>query len=213
MRKADKVASSKSRALIEELLIARKPAAEIIKTVAEKTGEAFDIDDINEYNREYLMAGKGLVNEVINVTKDMAKHEIPPSNDAEHLSHFFSFKNTTDDLEMIYARVRELREQAKAHPDDDTFDSRVVKYLDQAEKIRARVIKNQFDNLRKTILLTIGKKIVTAAVAVFLPYIPRDHRDEARKKFLAAIEPLINTEIVPPAPADIQEVKRDLDGK
>ena len=212
MRKADKVAASKSRALIEEMLISRKPIPEIIKSIAETTGEAFDIDDIHEYNKEYLLQGKGLVNEVINMSRDMAKHDCPPASDADHLAQFFSFRNTTDDLDMIYARVRELREEAKKHPDDDSFDSRIVKYMAQAESIRARVIKNQFDNLRKTILLTIGKKIASAAVTVFLPYISTGNRDEARKKFLSAIEPLIDTEMVPPTPKDIQEVEKDING-
>jgi hypothetical protein len=212
MKKSDRVAASSARAMVEELLIARKPLQEIIQTVAEKTGEAFDIDDVSEYNKDYLMQGKGLVNQVISVTKDLSKNEIPPVSDAEHLANFFSFKNTTDDLEMIYGRVRELREAAKKHPDDDSYDARVVKYLDQAEKIRARVIKNQFDALRKTILLTIGKKIAAAAVAVFIPYVSIGKRDEARKKFLAAIEPLIDTEMVPKTPEDIQEVEKELDG-
>lgn len=212
MKKSDRVAASKARAFIEEMLIARKPLSDIIKAVAEKSGEAFDVDDINEYNKDYLLQGKGLVNEVINMSKDIAKHECPPTSDAEVLAKYFSFKDTTDNLDMIYARVRELREEAKKHPDDDSYDSRVVKYLDQAEKIRARVIKNQFDNLRKTILLTIGKKIASAAVGVFLPYISSTNRDEARKKFLAAIEPLIDTEMVPKTPEDIQEVEKDING-
>ena len=213
MRKSDKVAASRARALIEEMLIARKPLQEIMRTVAEKTGEAFDETDISEYNKDYMLTGKSLVSEVINMSRDMAKHDCPPASDADHLAQFFSFKNTTDDLEMIYNRVRELREEAKKHPDDDSYDGRVVKYMDQAEKIRARVIKNQFDSLRKTILLTIGKKIAAAAVAVFLPYISQSHKDEARKKFLDAIEPLIDTEMVPKVPEDIQDVEKDLNGK
>jgi hypothetical protein len=198
--------------IIEEMLIARKPIPDIMVAVAEKTGEAFDIDDITEYNKEYMMTGKGLINEVINVAKDMSKHEIPAVTDADQLARFFSFKNTNDDLTMIYDRIRELRAAAPKHPDDDSYDGRVVKYLDQAEKIRARVIKNQFDNLRKTILMTIGKKIASAAVGVFLPYVTAARRDEARKKFMAAIEPLIDSEMAPPVPEDIKEAEREVNG-
>ena len=213
MRKADKVAASKARSLIEEMLIARKPIPDIMVAVAEKTGEAFDVDDIFEYNKEYILQGKGLVNEVINMAKDISKHEIPAVTDADQLAQFFSFKNTNDDLTMIYNRVRELRIEAVKNPGDDSYDSRVVKYLDQAEKIRNRVIKNQFDNLRKTILMTIGKKIASAAVAVFLPYVGPSKRDEARKKFLAAIEPLIDSEMVPPVPDDIKEAEKEVNGQ
>ncbi len=208
MKNADRVATSTARAMVEELLIARKPIQEIMVIVAEKTGQAFTEDDIKEYDEEYLKQGKGLANEVISLSKDLAGHELPATTDAEQLSTFFSFKNTTEDLEMIYARVRELRTQAKMHPDDDSYDARVVKYLDQAEKIRARVIKNQFDNLRKTILLTVGKKIAAAAVTVFLPFIPRDRRDEARKRFLAAMEPLIETGSLPEPPEDVEEAEK-----
>jgi hypothetical protein len=211
-RNSDKIAVSKSRVLVEEMLIASKPMTEIIKVIAETTGEAFDLDDVKAYDRDYLQQGKGLVNEVLNVSRNMAKTEIPPANDAEQLAAYFSFKNTTTDLDMIYARIRELRNEALKHPDDDSIDARIVKYLDQAEKIRSRVIKNQFDSLRKTILLTIGKKIASSAVAVFLPYIFKsEKRDEARKKFLAAIEPLINSEMTPTPPADIQDVEKSID--
>lgn len=211
MSRADKVAASQHRALIEEMLIARKPIPEIIQAVAAK-GEAFDEDDIADYNRDYILKGRALVNEVMGVAKDIAKHEIPPASDADQLASFFSFKNTNDDLEMIYDRVRELKASAKKHPDDDSFDSRIVKYLDQAEKIRQRVIKNQFDNLRKTILLTIGKKIAMAAVSVFLPYVPGPRKEEARAKFMAAIEPLIDSEIVPPKPSDIDIIEKETNG-
>ena len=212
MNKADRVAASQARSLIEEMLITKKPLADIIVAVANKTGEAFDVDDIAEYNKQYVLQGKALINDVINMTKDLAKNEMPALTDADQLSQFFSFKSTNDDLEMIYARIRELQIAGKAKPDDDTFDSRIIKYLDQAEKIRQRVIKNQFDNLRKTILMTIGKKIATAAVSVFLPYVSNTRRDEARKKFLAAIEPLIETEMVPKTPEDIQDVEKSVNG-
>lgn len=213
MNKADKVAASQARALIEEMLLARKPIPEIMQAVAAKTGEAFDIDDIKAYREEYTDKGRSLITEVLGISKNMAQHEIPPLTDADQLSQYFSFKNTNDDLEMIYDRIRELREDAKKRPEDDTLDSRVIKYLDQAEKIRQRVIKNQFDDLRKTILLTIGKKIASAAVSVFLPYVTPSRKDEARKKFLSAIEPLIDSEIVPKVPDDIQEVEKDIHGE
>lgn len=209
LNKADKVAASKARALIEEMLLQRKPESEIIVAVANKTGEAFDVDDIAEYNKQYVLQGKSLISEVLNVSHDLAKHEVPALTDADQLAQFFSFKSTNDDLELIYARIRELKKAAAENPKDDSYDGRIVKFLDQAEKIRQRVIKNQFDNLRKSILLNIGKKIVGAAVSVFLPYIGASKKDEARKKFLAAIEPLIEVEIVPPKPDDIIDIEKE----
>ena len=60
---------------------------------------------------------------------------------------------------------------------------------------------------------TIGKKIASAAVGVFLPYVSSSKKDEARKKFLAAIEPLIDAEIVPQKPEDIEAIEKEVDGK
>jgi hypothetical protein len=213
MNKADRVAASKARALVEELLIAKKPYAEISQVVAEKAGEAFEPDEIRAYDNEYLKSGKGLITQVLDVAKDLHRSEIPAIDEVDQIAKHFSFQKTNEDLEMIYDRIRALKRDAALNPGDDTYDARIVKYLAQAEAIRSRVIKNQFDNLRKTILLNIGKKIASAAVSVFMPYVSAGKRDEAKRRFMSAIEPLIDAEVTPDVPEDIQEVESDLNVK
>ena len=213
MNMADRVAASKSRGLIEELLISKHTCDDIIKIVALKTGEAFELEEIKEYQKEYLNKGRGLVSQVFDVARNMAKAELPVVDEVDQLSKHFSFQKINEDLELIYNRIRELKHAADMNLEDDTYDVRIVKYLAQAESIRTRVVKNQFDGLRKSILLTIGKKIVVAAVSVFMPYIPTAKRDEAKRRFLSAIEPLIDAEVLPPKPVDIEEIEEDLHGE
>lgn len=213
MNKADIVAASSARALIEESYMAGKTPEEIMVLVAQQTGEAFDLDDIKEYHKQYILKGRSLVSECIDVAKNLATAEIPPVNEADQLAKYFSFKSTNDDLELIYNRIRELKSFASLDNADDTFDARIVKYLDQAEKIRNRVVKNQFENLRKAILLNIGKKIALAAINSFMPYILSGKKDEARERFLKAIQPLIDSEMAPPVPDDIKDIDEGVNGQ
>ena len=207
MNKADRVAASKSRAMIEEMLVSKRSPDDIIKEVALKNGEAFEIDEIKAYDKDYLSQGKGLITQVFDISRDLAKSELPVVDEVDQLAKHFSFQKINEDLELIYGRIRDLKKDAEINPEDDTYDVRIVKYLAQAEAIRTRVVKNQWDGLRKSILLTIGKKIAAAAVSVFMPYVPTAKRDEAKRRFLSAIEPLIDAEIVPTKPDDIQDIE------
>ena len=209
-RKADRVAASKARALIEECFLARKRPHEIVIIVAERTNECFDVEDLRAYYHEYMEKGHSLIADCLMVAKDLSCNELPAVTDSDELAKFFSHKNTTEDLRMIYDRVRELTTIAKANNADDSFDARIVKYLDQAEKIRGRVIKNQFDSLRQSIVVNVGRKMVVAAIASFLPYVGPKYKTEAKEKFLKSIEPLINTDWTPTVPDDIQDIVEDI---
>lgn len=213
MDRADKIASSPARALVEQKLLAGTPLEVIAQEIATETGEAFDVGAIKQYQDKYLANGKGLCNDVINTTKDLSKFELPAVSEIDTLSSYFSFKKTNEDLNLIYDRIRELNSLAKSYPDNDSFDKRISEYIKRADCIKERIVKSQYEDLRKSLLLNMGKKLVIAAIGVLMPYIPYDKRDEARKRFMSAIEPLINNEIIPPDPGDIIDIKKAEDGK
>jgi hypothetical protein len=212
MDKADKVASSLARALIEQKILAGTPVDIIAQEVATETGEALDVGAIQAYQKKYLQNGKGLCNDVINTTKDMSKFELPAVSEIDTLSSYFSFKKTNEDLTLIYDRIRDLNTLARQNPDNDSFDKRISEYIKRADCIKERIVKSQYEDLRKSLLLNMGKKLVIAAIGVLMPYIAYDKREEARKRFMSAIEPLINNEIVPPDPEDIIDLKKGNNG-
>ena len=84
-----------------------------------------------------------------------------------------------------------------------------MEYLQKAEGIRNRVFKSQYEDLRKSLLLNIGKKIVSAAIGVLMPYIPYNKQSEAKQRFLSAIEPLLSKEANPEEPEEIREIKEE----
>lgn len=213
MDKADRIASSPSRALLEQKLLAGTDPEKIALEIATETGEAFDVDGIKSYQKKYLEPGKGLVNDVINTTKDLSKFELPAVSEIDTLSSYFSFKKTNEDLDLIYTRIRELKKKAEEFPEDDSYDKRMSEYLKRADCIKERIVKSQYEDLRKSLLLNMGKKLVIAAIGVLMPYIAYDKRDEARKRFMSAIEPLINNEMVPPDPEDIIDIKKAENGQ
>lgn len=213
MDRADKIASSPARALLEQKLLAGIPLDKIALEIATETGETFDVGAIEMYQAKYLASGKGLCNDVINTTKDLSKFELPAVSEIDTLSSYFSFKKTNDDLDLIYSRIRDLSALARSNPDNDSFDKRISEYIKRADCIKERIVKSQYEDLRKSLLLNMGKKLVIAAIGVLMPYIPYDRRDEARKRFMSAIEPLINNEMVPQDPADIIDIKKAENGK
>jgi hypothetical protein len=213
MDKADKIASSLARGLLEQKLLAGIPVDKIVQEIATETGEAFDVDAINLYRKRYLEEGKGLMNDCIAVSKDLSKFELPAVSEVDTLSSYFSFKKTNEDLTLIYDRIRELNTLARQNPDNDSFDKRISEYIKRADCIKDRIIKGQYEDLRKSLLLNMGKKLVVAAIGELMPYIPYAKRDEAKRKFMSAIEPLINNEMVPPDPADIIDIKKAEDGR
>ena len=213
MDKADRIASSPARALLEQKLLAGTPLDKIAQEIATETGEAFDVGAIEMYQAKYLAAGKGLCNDVINVSRDLSKFEMPAVSEIDTLSSYFSFKKTNEDLNLIYERIRELNTLAKSNPDNDSFDKRISEYIKRADCIKERIVKSQYEDLRKSLLLNMGKKLVIAAIGVLMPYIAHDRRDEARKRFMSAIEPLINNEMVPPDPSDIIDIRKVENGQ
>src|SRR3990172_821487 len=156
--RAESVAISKSRALIEQKILRGLPYEVIAQEVAQEGGDALLSDDIQAYDEAYVKTGKSLIAEVVDATRDLAKAELPSADEMDVLSGYFSFKKTNEDLKLIYDRIRELNTLAKENPAIGSYDARIAEYIKRAEGIRERIFKSQFDELRRSILVNIGKK-------------------------------------------------------
>jgi len=202
-----KVAQSSIRPLIDELLVKGFSAKKIARQLYESNQEeTFSEGTIADYRANFFRAGDSPLMQVVKVTQDLGANEPPPSNDHETLAQHFTFKSTKFDLDLLYERIAKLKTLADAHPDDDQYDNRIKSYMDQAEKIRGRVFKHQYEQIRRAIMLTVGKKICMAAVSIFLPYIPAEKRNEAVSRFESMIGPLLDIRKLPDAPGEVDIV-------
>ena len=199
----DKISASPSRPIIDQGLMEGLPYATIAQRVRESSGEIFEPSGIADYHNQAFKHGDSTVHQIIQMTQNLDSGELPANNSNDKLSAYFSFSKTAEDLDLIYDRIRELRNNARANPSESTYDRRIKDYLAQAESIRNRVFRHQYENIRRAVLMTVGKKICLAAVSILIPYVNREKKQEALRRFQAAIEPLLDPKIIPPPPADI----------
>jgi len=198
----ERIAAHEARPLIEALIAERAPSSAISEAVVQKYGILFEPADIEKYRQQSMLEEGSPIRQIVKVTGDLAGSELPPTDELSKLSFNFSFQKTNEDLDLLYDRIRKLKVLADANPDDPTFDRRIAEYISKAEAIRTRVFRNQYEQIRQAILLTIGKKICTAAISILFPYIPKDFRPEAMRRFQASIESLLDAKVIPDAPAD-----------
>lgn len=202
-----KVNESPRRALIDDLLMKGMPPKRIVRYMREMYNEQFTEKAISDYRTNFFRSDNGIVNQIIKASQDLADKEHPPTSDREMLASYFTFKKTRDDLDIIYERIRAVRKLANEMPFDDNYDKRLVLLFSQAESIRNRVFRHQYEQIRKAILLNIGKKICMAAINVFLVYIPTDRRKEAVERFEALVKPMLGLTAIPEEPEDIAVAK------
>jgi hypothetical protein len=211
-----KISQSELRPQIDELLARGYSPKRIARILVEEGKEAFSENTISEYKRNYFRREDSPLMSVVKVARNLAENELAPTNSREYLAHHFTFKKTKEDLDRIYERIRTLEKLAKEEPDDDSYDKRICHYMDMAEKIRVRVFRHQYEQMRRAVLVTIGKKICMAAVSIFLPYIASEKRDEAVRRFEDMVQPLLGVGAVPEEPEDIEEMRSaredDVDG-
>jgi len=203
MNIVDKIVTSEARPLVDQMLLAQSPLNEIIRKVAEQYKLIFEVEDIERYRKESFIQDDSPMRQIARVTQDISNVEPPPTDEFSKLSLNFSFQKTNEDLELLYGRIRKLAPLAEKYPEDPTYDRRIKEYLSQAEAIRTRVYKHQYEQIRQAVLLTIGKKICTAAISILMPYIHKDFRMEAMRRFQASVEPLLDLKSMPEMPADI----------
>ena len=207
MNHADGVNSSPVRQHVDRLLLEGLGPPVVAHRIKEEYGVEFTVAAVQNYNKEYLKKGDSTVHQILKLNDNLATAELPPSNDLERMSSHFSFAKTCDELDFLDERVRALGVLAKANPDDRTYDNRIKDYMAHMEAIRNRVYKYQYEKMRQAVLITTGKKICMAAVSIFLPYIVREHRTDALKRFQSAVEPLLDLGSVPDAPKEAQTEK------
>lgn len=202
-----KISQSPLRPLIDEMLMRGVSVKRIARQLYESgSQETFSESTISDYRANFFRTGQSTLMQVVKVTQDLGDNELPPANDHETLAQHFTFKSTKFDLDLIYGRVKKLLVLADANPDDDQYDNRIKSLMDHAEKIRARVFKFQYEQMRRAIMLTTGKKICVAAVSTFLPYIPADKRTLAVKQFESMVGPLLDVRKLPDAPGEVDIV-------
>ena len=208
------IASSEHRMDIEKrLFFTDTPLHDLAMELSKEFNEIITVEMLYAYKQKYSFKGKSLTETVLKATQDLVKTELPPSDDMDELAIHFSFKRINEDLQIIYDRIDTLNKLAIDSPSDDSYDRRIDNYIKRAESIRSGLIKNQFNNLRKAILLNIGKKIAVAAIGIFMPYVSPGNRDEAKRRFMAAIEPLLNLDVVGKEPENISDIKKERDGE
>lgn len=199
------IAASPARPFIDELILKNTPSSVISSRVAEKYDVLFDPAGIEKYRQKAISSENSPLQQIVKVTQDLSNNELPALDQLSRLSANFSFQKTNEELDMLSDRIRKLLVLADQNPEDPTYDRRIKEYLSQAESIRTRVFRHQYEQIRHAILLTVGKKLCTAAISILMPYIPRDNKKEAMRRFQAAIEPLLDMKSVPDMPADIVE--------
>lgn len=207
----DKIAQYERRAVVDDLLLKGMPPKRICRYLFEMYSDRFTEKAITDYRANFFRNENGIVNQIIKASQELADHDPPPTSDREVLASYFTFKRTKEDLDLIYERIRALREIATKMPYDDSYDKRIVLLLAQAEAIRNRVFRHQYEQIRKAVVLNIGKKICMAAINVFLAYVPSDKRKEAVERFDALVKPMLGLTAIPDEPDDISEIKSDLE--
>jgi hypothetical protein len=204
MDAVERVAASPVRPMIDQMIMEGKGYPLISQVVGMESNENFAPEVIERYHKECFEKGNSTIHEIIRVTQNIDKTNLPANTSDDKLSAYFSFAKTIDDLDLIYDRIRTLIKLAKDNPEDDTYDKRIKNYISQAEAIRTRVFRHQYENIRRAVLLTTGKKLCLAAVSILIPYIHREKKEEAMRRFQAAIEPLLDPKAIPDIPEDIQ---------
>lgn len=208
-----KISESKHRPQIDEYLNGGMSPKKVARYMAAEHGETFNEKTIKDYRDNIFRKKDGPIGAIVQVTRNLADNELPATSERELMSRHFSFRSTNADLELIYDRIRTLKISAITFPFDDTYDKRIATYLAQAEGIRTRVFRYQYENIRRAVLLNIGKKIVTAAISVFLPYVVPGKRKEVVGRFQSMVAPLLGLPAVPEEPKDIKDLKESSDAK
>jgi hypothetical protein len=190
------------RPTVDSLLLKGTSAEMIARQVKERHDVDITVSSISKYRQEYWKKGNSPIHDIIEVSADLSK-DFPAENDRDRLFQHFTFKSTNDDLDLIYDRIRQLRVLANQEPDKSSYDKRIKDYLSQAEAIRTRVFRHDYDRIRKAVLISVGKKLCMAAISILMPYIRDDKRKEALNRFQSAIEPLLDMKAVPDIPSDM----------
>lgn len=203
IRDTNPIERSEIRPFIDERFLAGDNVHKVSMAVHAKYGVCLSSQILKDYRDFCLANGSSPLQQVIKVTENLAKNDMPPQDGRDAIAQHFSFNRDATELDMLYERIRKLMVLADEHPENPTYDRRAKEWMAHTEAIRMRVYKFQYEQVRRAILVTVGKKLVLAAVSILLPYIPVCFREEALKRFQNAIEPLLDARELPDTPVDI----------
>lgn len=204
--KYEQLETAPFRPALDLLILEGRTDVEIAKKICIDFDVLVTPETVVKYRANFYNKGDNTVLQIAKVAADIAKNELPPVTVTDKLSYYFSFQKAVEDLDMLYDRIRKLKVAADADIEEPSFDKRIQVAIAQCEAIRVRVFRHQYENIRKAAIMTVGKKIISAAISILIPYIHKDHRREAMGRFQSAIEPLLDDQIVPDMPDDIKEM-------
>lgn len=201
MALGNKIAQSPLRPTIDELILKGFSSKKIAHHLFESgASDTFSEKTISDYKANIFRQKDSPLMAVAAVVQNLTDNDPPPGNNSEMLASHFTFNSTKADLDFIYSRINTLKILAEANPEDDQYDKRIQDYMNRAEKIRERVFKFQYEQIRRAILVSVGKKICMAAVSIFLPYVNKDKRAEAVERFESAVTPMLGKRDMPSEP-------------
>ncbi len=201
MIEKNKIYKAKNRLELEKYIIEniKDKSFEILSLeMTKKFNEIFSPEEIEEYYDEIIAQGKAIVGQIADAAKDVATVDFDFDADLTNVIARFSYDVISKEFEIIYDRIKTLYNLSKQDPDNPSYDKRIVSYLERANQLRSFVLKDAFNELKRTLILDIGKRIIISAISTFIPYIPEDKKDEAKNKFMKSIENLINQQFQEP---------------
>jgi hypothetical protein len=204
--KSEQLEAAVFRPAIDLMILEGKSPLEIAKKICIDFDVELTPAAVSSYKTRIFDTGKSTVAQIARMSVDLSKAELPPNNVSDKLSFYFSFQKAVDDLDILYDRIRRLKVAADNDIEEPSYDKRIKENIAQCEAIRVRVFRHQYENIRKAAIMTVGKKIISAAISILIPYIHKDHRREAMGRFQSAIEPLLDEQMVPDIPSDISSV-------
>jgi hypothetical protein len=192
-----KIEKSPKRIEIEKRIIELMPQKnpiEISTILTQEFGEVFEPFDVEYYIKKYISNGKAIIQKVVDAANESLNLNI--DNSVLEVSRKFSISEINREFEIIYDRIKKLYELAKIYPDEPSYDRRIVAYLERASILRSVVMKDYMTEIKKNIMLDIGKRIILGAISIFIPYIPDSKKIEAKDKFMAFISNLLSEDFV-----------------
>jgi hypothetical protein len=192
-----KIEKSPKRIEIEKRIIELMPQKnpiEISTILTQEFGEVFEPFDVDYYIKKYISNGKAIIQKVVDAANESLSLNI--DNSVLEVSRKFSISEINKEFEIIYDRIKKLYELAKIYPDEPSYDRRIVAYLERASILRSVVMKDYMTEIKKNIMLDIGKRIILGAISIFIPYIPDSKKIEAKDKFMAFISNLLSEDFI-----------------
>ncbi|MEM5778695.1 MAG: hypothetical protein QXK49_03650 [Candidatus Aenigmatarchaeota archaeon] len=206
----NKIFNSKYRIEIEKYIfenIADKSFEEISVELSNKYDLIITPEDVEDYYRKVIVQGKALITQVANASKDVTELDFNLDKDLSNVVARFSYDVLSKEFNLIYDRIEELYKYAKNDPQNSSYDKRIIAYLERANQLRNFILKDAFEDLKRSVIADVGKRIIISAFSTFLHYIPDEYKNEAKDKFMNAIKKIIQNNLK--EPEEIKKIREE----